>query len=67
LVVPILHLPYLTLYHDRVFGPYSPNFIAYSCLYLAIGLAYWGAGLLVAGLYARSHRTRLIGDLARSS
>jgi hypothetical protein len=33
-VVPLLHLPYLALYHLRDFGPYGSHYVYYSLVYL---------------------------------
>lgn len=66
LLVPLLHLPYAALYYYRGLGPYLPHYLAYSGVYLAIGGAYWGLGLLISASYARSHRSRLVADLRRA-
>lgn len=67
LVLPILHLPYFTIYSGRAFGPYQQNFVIYSVIYLAIGLGYWALGLWLAALYARHRPERLVTNLARAS
>ncbi|HEX6476331.1 MAG TPA: hypothetical protein VF005_03590 [Acidimicrobiales bacterium] len=67
LVMPVLHLPYIAVYHQQVFGRYYPNFVAYSLFYLGMGFAYWGVGLWLASLYARRRSSRFMANLARQS
>lgn len=65
-VLPILHVPYYLLYHHKVFGPYTPNYLIYSAVYVLIGLVYWLFGLLLATVYVRDNRAQLGADLARA-
>lgn len=67
LVMPLLHAPYLTIYNTRALGPYQPNYLIYSAVYLLIGLCYWGLGLALSAYYARRRFEGLISDLARAS
>lgn len=67
IVMPVLNLPYITIYHQRLFGPYQPNFMTYSSVYLAMGLTYWVLGLGLASLYARRRSARFTANLARDS
>jgi hypothetical protein len=64
-VMPVVHLPYVALYHYHVFGRYLPNIVKYSLAYLAIALVCWLLGLWLSWLYARFSRTRLVADLGR--
>ena len=65
LLLPILHIPYYLLYHHRSFGPYVPNYLTYSLVYVALALVYWLVGLGLATVYARRRRAKLLADLAR--
>jgi hypothetical protein len=67
IVVPLLHLPYLALYHFHLLGRYSEYFVYYSLVYLVIALGIWLLGLWLASRYADAARSRLIADLRRGA
>jgi hypothetical protein len=64
-LVPLMHLPYAAIFHYRLLGEYYPNYVLYSIVYLAIGLAYWVIGLALAERYARRKLPRLMTHLRR--
>jgi hypothetical protein len=64
-LLPVLHVPYYLIYHGKALGEYRANYLAYSAVYVGIGVAYWLLGLLLATIYARRRRQRLALDLSR--